>query len=199
MNHTEQKIETKEINDVTIQINGSKKRIRMEFPTSEGMGSILFYKQTSTTFQYKLTIGKEVKFSAQKPLWKIGLNNHCPLFKRLNGAFERLKIHPHFEDTNPKENMDLFIQQIQLVEYELKHPFERWEEEEIKTKSWAEFRNEKETFTLDKKKESMDILKDKKFLNYAVETIDQIAVAQKPKSTLCFLIALSFYPRTAIK
>ena len=184
-------IDTIILNDVTIQANNDKKRMRIEFPTTEGMGSILFYKETSTTFQYRLDIGKEVKFAAKKPLWEIGENNHCSLFKRLNSAFETLEIYPKFESTNPKENMDQFIQQIHLSEYELKHPFELWQKEETKKISWAEFRNEMEAFSPDEKKEAMEILKAEKFLDYAIDTIDQIAVSQKPKSTLCFLIALS--------
>ena len=184
-------IETIEINDITIQTNEPIKRVKIEFPTTNGVGYIVFYKQTSTTFQYKLNIGEEVKFAAQKPLWEIGVNNHCLLFKRLNGLFERLKVCPDFAGETSKENIDLFIQQIQLAEYELKKPFERWEKEEIETLSWAEFRNEMETFTQDLKDEAMDILKEKKLLDYAVETIDQVAVEQKPKATLCFLIAFS--------
>ncbi|MCE7698595.1 MAG: hypothetical protein K8E24_007075 [Methanobacterium paludis] len=189
---TKQEIDTTEINDLTIQANNSRKRMRIEFPTTNGVGSILFYKETSTTFRYILNVGQEeIKFAAQKPLWKIGLNNHCPLFKRLTHAFEKMKVYPEFDDEIPKNNLDTLIQQIQLTEYELKKPFEKWKKEETTTKSWAEFRNEMETFTPEMTKKARNILKNGNFLDYAVDTIDLVAVEQKPKATLCFLIAFS--------
>lgn len=189
--NSKSKIKTKKINDITIQTNESVKKMKILFPIKNGIGYLIFYKPTPNTFEYKLNIGNEVKFAAQKPLWNIGVNNHCMLFKRLNNSFESSKVYPDFAGETSKENMDRFIQQIQLAEYELKQPIKRWEEEKIKTISWAEFRNEIETFTHATKEKAMEILKDKKLLDYTVKTIDQVAVEQKPKATLCFLIAFS--------
>ena len=185
--------ERKTVNELTIQPNNEKEIVKVEFPTSDGMGELRFHKLADDAWSYMLDIQDHPNktMTANKPLWKIGRNNRCDLYRVLNTNFEILDVYPKFDGRNEKENMDIFCQRILASKYELEENFKIWSKESVEKKSWFEFSGNIDNFTDDKKKETMELLRAREFLDYTVETISQLAVSQKPKVTLAFLIAFS--------
>lgn len=184
------------IDKLEIRFNQPEQEVSMDIPISGGIAT-LFSKPTSAKFyEVRLEVDGDEKFAfkIEKVITAIGRNNNSTYYALLKGNMERHGITPLYDGKDFDEKFNNFIFNMQLANGDVTEVINnpKWYlGDKEKVKSWAESSGNHEEFPVDITESSLKILKDENFLEYCLDVIENRTVAQRPKSALCLLIALS--------
>jgi hypothetical protein len=148
----------------------------------------------------KLSSGNDSKvvfeFPINKSLTAIGSNNKEKFYKYLRAKMEEHGITPDYGKANFDENFEQFVLDLQMADDGVNattnsYKWQKSDKDEVPKKTWAEATGMQETFDDSIKEQAKEILNNQNFLQYMVQTIENVVISQRDKITLASLIALS--------
>lgn len=189
--------EDKVFNKLKVRFNQPKQEILIDIPIASGIATLSSKPTSLQIYQVRLEIDKEEKFSfdIDRSIAQIGSNNKNHCYKLLKGSMERASITPLYGEKDFNTNFNELVFNIQLAKgyiQDIENSFQ-WQDKEKNTEliSWAESSGNYEEFPKPVIDSAKKILQNENFLEYCLDVIENRTVAQRPKSALCLLIALS--------